>query len=361
MISDKPGMELIARARTSLASREKSKAELLELMEELLAMHEKLARRFDKLVRISDGYQFLVRRNAGQFQSMIERTSDGVVITQDGIVKYSNGKMLGIVGYGPDELKGRDFNDLFHSKGMVFEKLTRKTKEMDSPAVHESVMMHRDGALVDVELCAGGMIFRDAPAEFVFIRNITERKRYEAELRELNGRLETAARADWLTGCANRRGMIERIESEINRSRRNGDPFSLVMFDIDLFKRVNDTWGHEAGDLVLVKIVEAVLGRVRGQDVLARWGGEEFLVMLPETGAKGALVVAEAIRRAVESLKIEVGSGFVSVTISLGVVEHRLGASIDDAVRIADQCLYEAKRQGRNRSVLSCESPDLAI
>ncbi len=360
MISGYPGMEYAARARALLASCNKPPAELLGLIEELVAVHEKLARRFEKLVRISDGYQFLVRRTAEQFQSMIERTSDGVLITQDGIVKYSNARMLGIVGYGPEELRGRAFADLLHPKdrGEVFEACTRKTIEIGEPPVHESVMMHRDGTLVDVELCVGGMIYREAPAEFVFIRNITERKRYEAELRDLNRRLEAAARADWLTGCANRRGMIERIECEINRARRSGNPFSLVMFDIDLFKRVNDTWGHEAGDRVLVRIVEAVLERVRGQDVLARWGGEEFLVMLPETNSKGAMIVAEDIRRVVESLRTEVGSGCVSVTISLGVVEYSLGTSIDDAIRQADQCLYEAKRQGRNRSVLSCSAPD---
>jgi diguanylate cyclase (GGDEF)-like protein/PAS domain S-box-containing protein len=170
-------------------------------------------------------------------------------------------------------------------------------------------------------------------------RDITGRKTLEAELQH-------QATHDRLTGTRNRLRLEELLEREQNRSERYGTPFALVMFDIDHFKRVNDTYGHDTGDAILRELTRLVEGCLRPPDTLARWGGEEFMVMLPETDRDGATELAQRLRRAVAEHTF---SGPGEVTISLGVAEHHADQPVKVTLKAVDDALYRAKGAGRNR------------
>lgn len=133
------------------------------------------------------------------------------------------------------------------------------------------------------------------------------------------------------------------------RSRRSGRPVSIVLSDLDHFKRVNDSLGHAAGDAVLKAVADAIRSSLRSQDVAARWGGEEFILLLPDTGKEGAVHVAETARAAIAALVIDPGGSRIQVTLSLGVAEHSADRSIEETIAQADAALYMAKEEGRDR------------
>lgn len=171
---------------------------------------------------------------------------------------------------------------------------------------------------------------------------------FQLSLKEINVLLNTDARTDYLTGLSNRRDMIEKLDAEISTTHRYGDPFSLIIADIDLFKRINDEHGHEAGDRVLTAVSSCLRSILRLEDHCARWGGEEFLICLPRAALERALVVAEKLRTSVEELPIEYNKIRLRPTISLGVSEYEVGESVDDVIRAADSSLIQAKQDGRN-------------
>lgn len=163
----------------------------------------------------------------------------------------------------------------------------------------------------------------------------------EAQLRAL-------ATTDVLTGLSNRRRILDVAQYEIQRGRRDGTPLSFILGDVDDFKRINDTHGHETGDQVLVAMARALRQAVRQADTVARWGGEEFLVVLPETELDAALGVAE---RAREGLSASAWPLERELTMTFGVSQWREGESLAEAVARADEALYRGKRAGRNRTV----------
>jgi len=165
--------------------------------------------------------------------------------------------------------------------------------------------------------------------------------------------LYEASVTDSLTGAFNREHFDHRLEAEISFSRRHGAELSLLLLDIDHFKRVNDTFGHQAGDTVLVEMAAAVNGSLRTEDVFARYGGEEFAVILRGIDLANAYHVAERFRMLVESLRIEANGHPIPITISVGVASLRCCADdlAETLIATADRRLYAAKRAGRNRGV----------
>lgn len=169
-------------------------------------------------------------------------------------------------------------------------------------------------------------------------------------LEEANQRLERLATVDSLTETLNRRRFLELAAQEVGRARRHDRPLSALLFDLDHFKTVNDTYGHAAGDQTLRQAAAAARSALRNSDVLARYGGEEFVALLPETDLEGAVAVAERLRGAVAATVIEADGVHISVTTSVGVAEWRGDeASLERALARADEALYVAKRAGRNK------------
>ena len=156
------------------------------------------------------------------------------------------------------------------------------------------------------------------------------------------------ANTDELTSLANRRRMTDILNGKASRSNRNNRSFSVIIFDLDYFKKINDSYGHDAGDDVLRTIPVILTKILRVQDDCGRWGGEEFLILLPDTDLEGARQVAERLRLEFEGHPIKHNSHSLSVTISLGVSEYRLNEKLEDCLKRADENLYRAKKSGRN-------------
>ena len=172
-------------------------------------------------------------------------------------------------------------------------------------------------------------------------------------LEEANRELDRMASYDFLTGAANRRLFLRLVDDELARAERQGTPTSLLLLDLDHFKAVNDQYGHHVGDMVLKATVERVREIVRTPDLIGRFGGEEFLVLLPDSSAEQAALVAERIRKAVRRMPIEIENDEpLSITVSIGVAEFGLdGVDPAAVLRVADQRLYRAKAEGRDRVV----------
>lgn len=171
-------------------------------------------------------------------------------------------------------------------------------------------------------------------------------------LRGYQRRLEEMATTDKLTGTTNRQVFDMIFDHELKVSRRRGDaPLSLISIDIDHFKAINDTYGHQGGDAVLREVAAVIREHVRETDTLCRWGGEEFLLLLGDCGLDGARRRAESIRAAIAEHTVRFGRDSIRVTASLGVAQHRYQESLDSLIHRTDMAMYEAKRQGRDRVV----------
>lgn len=184
-------------------------------------------------------------------------------------------------------------------------------------------------------------------------------RRLQAELREKNAVLAEISITDLVTGLRNRRYVTEFLSVELLRSARYKSPLAVLLLDLDDFKRVNDTYGHKTGDRVLQKVGETLRASLRGTDLAGRFGGEEFLVVLPQTGLEGACALAERIRRAVAEGTVEVGSGPpISVTASIGAaVLAGATQTAEQLLEAADAALYAAKDAGRDRVVAAPVAP----
>jgi len=194
-----------------------------------------------------------------------------------------------------------------------------------------------------------------AGSTFVGLRIQHVRQRLQRQKYALGAALERInhlAAHDDLTGLLNRRRMSEVVQAERERCVRSRRPLVLALLDLDFFKLVNDRYGHAAGDAVLCAFAGRVLDNLRSTDVLARWGGEEFLLLLPETSLDGALVLLERVRREVAELCVETANGEIRLTVSIGVAAGRVQDTMEQVLEHADEALYQAKAQGRDRVVV---------
>ena len=192
----------------------------------------------------------------------------------------------------------------------------------------------------------------DSNQRKLFLANekIEEQKK---ELSIAYQKMELLARTDPLTQLSNRRDFLERFQQEIIRFERSGKPFSVVLSDIDDFKTVNDRCGHDCGDFVLVNTAKILKSMIRKQDSVGRWGGEEFILLLPETPLSGGEIVAEGIRERIAGETFSYKGQQISITITLGVCLYNGVMDIDACIKRADEALYSGKHQGKNRVVLA--------
>lgn len=188
-----------------------------------------------------------------------------------------------------------------------------------------------------------------------------ENQRIKIQLVEMSRSLDLTTRIDVMTGLANRRDILGKIEQEFSRAQRHQRTFSVILADIDGFKRINDTHGFNAGDELLVEIANVLRGSVRSEDICARWGGEEFLFLLPETGIEGAESVAQKIHQSVSMTEFRVNKPGIRVTISLGVCEYNQGQTTFACIANAEQALQQAKRSGKNRYCVAAQATQPSV
>ncbi|MGK7920844.1 MAG: diguanylate cyclase [Trichodesmium sp.] len=198
------------------------------------------------------------------------------------------------------------------------------------------------------------------PELFARIRNhlllkdtIDQLKSTQIELQNALAEVNKLANTDPLTGALNRRSLFNFAHQEFNRVSRYGPPFSILLMDLDYFKKINDNYGHQVGDQALCEFVKSINNTIRNVDILGRYGGEEFVVILPETNGEEALLLAERIRKIVANNIIKTDQGNLQLTVSIGVSTYsREDKTFDDMISRADQGVYQAKEQGRNQSCL---------
>lgn len=173
----------------------------------------------------------------------------------------------------------------------------------------------------------------------------------QEELIATREELRIQATRDFLTGVWNRGMIMAKLDEEMKRAARNGEPIAVIMGDIDHFKHINDTHGHPAGDVVLVEVARRIQASLRGYDAVGRFGGEEFLIICPNTGAQGARALGERIRAAMAKESVSTERASIDVQLSLGVAAHGVADPTDrnQLISLADAALYRAKNNGRNR------------
>jgi diguanylate cyclase (GGDEF)-like protein len=180
-----------------------------------------------------------------------------------------------------------------------------------------------------------------------------ENSSLKTQLSEMDRSLDLATRVDPMTGLANRRDIMEKMERELSRSERHQRTFSVMLVDLDNFKQLNDKYGYNDGDDVLVEVARVLMSCVRNEDVCARWGGEEFLFLLTETNIEGALTLARKILDSVSMTEFKANRPGIRITASIGLCEYQVGHSINECVSKADHALRQAKQSGKNRFVVA--------
>ncbi|MEA3374362.1 MAG: GGDEF domain-containing protein [Campylobacterota bacterium] len=183
---------------------------------------------------------------------------------------------------------------------------------------------------------------------YLTYHNEKVKKMVREKLQEKNEQLEHLSRTDHLTNIANRMSLNEKLEYEYSRTQRNSEPLSLIMIDIDYFKKINDQYGHITGDVILKGVSKLLHESVREIDLIGRWGGEEFMIILPQTKINDTKVIAEKLRMKLNENDFGLNE---PVTASFGVTQYKTGESLDMFVQRADNLLYTAKEEGRNRVI----------
>jgi diguanylate cyclase (GGDEF)-like protein/PAS domain S-box-containing protein len=290
-----------------------------------------------------------------QLSSAVGHSPASIVITDsNGSIEYVNPKFTTLTGYTLQEVQGQTSRVLKSGKTLpeLYQKLWRTIlsgKEWSSELLNRK----KNGELYWEDVSISAIIdSKNIITHFVAVKeNITARKEAEEKIRHLNAGLEQLAMTDYLTNLYNRRYFMQRGDEEFKRARRNKQPLSLLMLDIDEFKSINDGYGHEAGDLALQQAAAALKSGLREIDILGRMGGEEFAVLLPNTMLHDAVLLAERIQQIIAGTSFEMlgASLAITITISIGVaVMTDEMSGIDDILRNADEAMYRAKRNDGN-------------
>ena len=284
-----------------------------------------------------------------RLRTFLETTKDGViVIDEQGEVQEFNPAAEQLFGFSSEEMLGHSVNRLMPpDEASMHDRYIRQpvAETVRTMAAGRQVMGQRkDGSQFPIEITVGSALVGRSRLHIATIRDVSERLAYEKMLVEL-------ATTDPLTGAFNRRAFMERAQTLLKLSQRSQQALSVMLIDADHFKRVNDSHGHGEGDRVLVELVSAIKQTLRATDILARFGGEEFVVLLPETSCQEASEVAERLLNAVRSREIQTPAGeTIRFTVSIGISCVRNDETdIDPVLSRADAELYHAKLGGRDR------------
>jgi len=269
-----------------------------------------------------------------------------MVVDVTGKITFINKKGTQMLGYEREEIMGKNWIEHFAPERWASDgyEVFRKLQKGELPSHYIHPFLRKDGA--QRILSCDTTILKGNKGHIIGLlcvaQNITQIKEMERKLRNLS-------HTDYLTGLYNTRYFYKKIKEEIQRSQRYKVPFSLLYIDIDNFKRCNDVHGHQTGDQVLQKFSKMLNSQLRNIDSAFRYGGEEFIVLLPHTGEKEAREVTERIRRKVEQHLFPL----YGITLSIGVAQYQVG---EDIVEQADRAMYRAKRQGKNKVCVFSEN-----
>lgn len=269
------------------------------------------------------------------------------LVAPDGKWLKVNRSLCEMLGYLEEEILDKTFQDITHpddlDEDLVY--MTRMLAGVIGSYQMEKRYFHKGGYVINILLSVSLVVNNDKSPRFFIsqIQNITRRKQVEEELLKIS-------REDTLTGIANRRYFFEHASREMIRGKRFNESQTLAMLDVDNFKIINDTYGHEAGDIVLKKMARECKRILREIDIFGRIGGEEFGILFLNTDTMMSKILAERLRSHIEKIEVFINDVKINFTVSIGMVSFRGGnKSIDERLNIADQALYKAKESGRNR------------
>lgn len=309
--------------------------------------------------------------NEARLRLVVDNALEGIVSAdQEGIITSFNSAAERIFGYSQNQMIGRSVKELIPPHNHISQLEAAKFLLDDNVSIRqtnnelETDGLHRNGKLIPLELSISRVTTQQGLQYTSIVRDITERKQHQAELTQAyselqsaHERLEEQNRLDALTGLSNRGHLDETLELEWKRAERQADSsLSLILCDIDYFKKYNDTYGHLKGDDCLRQIAQAIKNSfTRKVDLVARYGGEEFMVILPNTTTDSATRQAEKMRQNIWELAIEHKSSEVAdrVSISIGVytILQTQGKTLNESIGFADKALYQAKDSGRNQVI----------
>jgi diguanylate cyclase (GGDEF)-like protein/PAS domain S-box-containing protein len=290
-----------------------------------------------------------------QYRNIIEALDDGVyVVDRNRLITYWNAAAARLTGYGPDVVRGRFcFENILDHVDGEGKNLCRggcplaATISDGEPRTAEVYLRHRDGHRVAVKVRA--VPLRDPSGRIAGAVEVFSENAAAVAARNRQLELERAALIDSLTDVGNRRFAESALASHLAELERLGRPFGILLVDADHFKSINDEHGHQVGDRVLRTIAATLAGGVRPYDVVARWGGEEFIVICPGLDERGLVGMAERLRLLVEKSRTGLDeSGFITPTVSVGAALARPGDEPGSLLGRADAALYKGKRDGRN-------------
>ena len=289
---------------------------------------------------------------------ILEAVADGVYgIDAQGNTTFVNPAALKLLGYTYPEIINRSVHELIHHSypdGSHYPEkachITVSIEKAVTQSVKEEVFWRKDGSSFPVEYTCIPIVQKGVTKGAVItFRDITRRKKADKKLRHL-------ATTDHLTGIYNRKRFEELLCQEIRRSNRYGTRISVAMFDLDHFKHVNDTHGHEAGDKVLQEVARLTRQNLRETDIFSRWGGEEFMILAQETDRNGIMKLAEKTRLAIAQHRFD---SVDHVTASFGIAQYQPGESQTSFLKRLDEALYKAKKAGRN--CVRDQNPELKV
>jgi diguanylate cyclase (GGDEF)-like protein/PAS domain S-box-containing protein len=295
-----------------------------------------------------------LRASEATFRGLVNQSLIGIAITEGGTFTYTNPKFDAIFGYSAAEMRSLSPVDLAtgRDRRRVANQVRRRINGEVDAVDYTFQGLRKDGTIITVEI-HGSVVTVEGKRSFVTLAlDITERMRAERQVQELNNALQRQVMHDPLTGLHNRRYLEETLRRELIRAKRQGIHVSAIISDIDHFKTVNDRYGHAAGDEVLRVFGRMLISHSRGSDVYCRYGGEEFLLIMPDMTESIACDRAERLRNALAGEEVKVGTTKIPVTASFGVATFPVHAGTgEDLIADADAALYAAKKAGRNRVV----------
>lgn len=291
-----------------------------------------------------------------RYKSLVELSPEGIMVLQNDTIIFMNEHGARLFGaQSSKEMIGQSLLSYSMYDQIVYiqKNIERILAEKCSLHNIERTYHRLDGLLVELEYSASYVEYDSEPSILLMFRDITKRKEAEQKLKEMNEQLVILSSYDSLTGVANRRTFDKRLQEELELAKAEHYPLSLMMFDIDFFKKYNDHYGHQAGDEALKMVATTANEIISNDGLLARYGGEEFIIVIPKMSAADVVAKAEHLRQTIENLHIEHQKSDISsyLTISIGVaIFHTLSNERpEQLVSYTDKALYEAKNGGRNR------------
>jgi diguanylate cyclase (GGDEF)-like protein/PAS domain S-box-containing protein len=331
------------------------------LFQAAIMLEEQVSRRIAELeaaLRENEKITRALRESEEKFRALVSQSLVGIVIIKDAKFSYSNAKFDEIFGYSAEEIREMGPLDVTTENDLplVAEKLRKRLSGEVDRVDYVFRGLRKNGAVIDVEIQSSVMEIGGKRELISLVMDVTERTRSEREVQDLQETLREQATHDALTGLHNRHYFEETLGRELILAERHGHCISLIMGDLDNFKAINDHYGHLAGDEVLRAFGDLMKRHMRGSDICCRYGGEEFVLILPQMTKDNAVNRAEQLCIAVAAAPVPYGASAIKATGSFGVATFpRDGRTASELIASADSAMYAAKAAGRNCVNVSSE------